>query len=650
MIGSYTDKLAIDRAAVEASRFFSFDDESARLADQAERDRRRESAHRLVKAAKCPTDRFPGSTGAYFNRKPAKRNPGTGEVETPEPVELEQPAPHFAGELKQPGTWAVVEKRDWAGEHRVRMETRPPAGTQTPDNAGDRITAMLTERGAKKISESCYFMACQRGGFSTFATLTLTQDAREKLRRRVWAPMYAQDSEGFCKYPGDPARAKQGPFGLQYQVHAETPAYNLAETGALAGRVILNDPDHGPVYYTPLKRAWAWSIQKEASRFFEAANKMYTRGWQYRTWYTRHPQRSAAYADSGTVPEYGAYTPISHTPQVHKIRGSRALYCAEAEGENRKENGQPYTPIKWLKRPAKDGARYRALKERHSGHLAYTPLKWWREPLSYLWVAEAPNMAEKCWKPEHARPVADEHGELLTNPHLHLMMAWRVPYEHFHAWARRLEKLWGHGFAHLEKIKDPQKAGSYVAKAAGYVSKAQGKTDQGEIRGNRYGISKRARAPGWIETERYQVGLMGWLLAELHEEWNRKHGAKIQEREKLKRDLEAANDGAQRKKIGRLLEGIRRKIEPLPRVSKYAALFKSEEQKRAFFTWMENRGWKAQAESRDSLLIQEWRVQQWTRRHRTRLKTPEEAWAQWFALADGGAVACNDEEREQLCG
>jgi hypothetical protein len=72
---------------------------------------------------------------------------------------------------------------------------------------------------------------------------------------------------------------------------------------------------------------------------------------------------------------------------------------------------------------------------------------------------------------------------------------------------------------------------------SGYLSKAQGKTGQGNIRGNRYGISARARAPGWIECERHQVGLMGWLLAEAHEKWNAKHGPKITRRDYLKKKL-----------------------------------------------------------------------------------------------------------------
>ncbi|MDX1802035.1 MAG: hypothetical protein R3303_13970, partial [Marinobacter sp.] len=170
MIESYTDTNAINRAQDSAARFFTFDQESIEIADRTGREARRAEAHRLVKAAKSPTDRYPGLTGAYFNRPAPRREPV--------PLELDAEPAAVAPDLTQPGTWAVMERREWAGEYRLRIETRPGAGVQTPDNSGDRITAMLSERGARKISESCYYMACQHGGFRTFATLTLTSEAR----------------------------------------------------------------------------------------------------------------------------------------------------------------------------------------------------------------------------------------------------------------------------------------------------------------------------------------------------------------------------------------------------------------------------------------------------------------------------------------
>jgi len=567
MIESYTEKETLNRAAENAARFFAFDDESARLADDAGRSARRAAALRLVKAAKSPTDRFPGMTGAFFNRLPAKYPPA--------PVERDE-SPGFSQDTRTPGTWAVVERREWAGEYRVRFETRPPAGIETPDQAGDRITAMLSERGARKISESCYYLACKRGGFSTFATLTLSEEARRNLQRRRLEPETPVTETGFTvTWPeSEPARPKLAPLGPVYTGENQTTEANQAAT--LAGPYTQLHPTSGRPY-TPLKPQWVLSVQKEASRFFEATRQMYRRGWQYQT-------------DQG---------------ETVRVPGSRALYCVEGEDTDKRT-----------------GARF-------------TRLKWWREPLDYLWVAENPDR------------VDEETGEYLgENPHIHLMMRWRVPYRHFEAWAARLEKLWGHGFAHLEKIKDPQKAGAYVAKAAGYLTKGQGKSDQGEIRGNRYGISKRARAPGWIEEQRHQVGVMGWLMAEAHELWNNRHGEKIQRREQLKRELEAANDGPRRQKIGRILEQVRAEIEPLPRISKYGAVFKSEEQKARFFEWATRKGW--QQEQQESQWLYQWRAEQWRRRNAGRLNAGPEAWAAWFALADAGAVAINDDEREYI--
>lgn len=587
MLESYTDKEALSLAARKADQVFfgigpfvarvhpNLPDRMAetRKAKRAQVAERRAEAHRLVKASKSEPDRFPGVTGQYFNRMKTGRKPA--------PREIEQEAPHVAQDLTQPGTWAVVEKRPWAGEHRVRLETRPGAGVQTPENSGDRITAMLTERGARKISEACYFMAKQRGGFSTFATLTLTPEAREKLATRVLVPMFPMDEAGFPQVPIEAARAKQGPLGVQYQTDDETPAYNVAEINASRGAV--RHEDSGALY-TPLKMGWQWSVQKEATRFFRAASKMYQRGWSYK----------------------------NEAGETVKVPGSRKCIptrrTATTEGN----------PVTWLK----DGP--------------YTPLRFKAEPLAYLWVAENPDRED-----EKGNLMADENGEPLSNPHLHLLMNWRVPYRHFKAWAERLEKLWGHGFAHLEKLKDPGKAGSYVAKAAGYLSKAQGKGDQGEIRGNRYGISTRARAPGWIECERHQIGMIGWLLAELHEAWNKKHGEKIQRREKLKRQLENVKDGVRRHKIGQLLEGVRKEIEPLPRVSKYAALFKSEEQKTQFFDWASRKGWEAKPQN--SLWLEQWRREQWRRRNGSRLVASPEAWGAWFAMADAGAVECDND-------
>ena len=98
-------------------------------------------------------------------------------------------------------------------------------------------------------------------------------------------------------------------------------------------------------------------------------------------------------------------------------------------------------------------------------------------PFQYIWVAECPTNA---------------NGE--NNPHIHILMNWHVKKDQFHAWSKWIENTWGKGFAKLEKIRKPDAAACYMAKAARYISKGSA-TDQGRIRGNRYNIARDARPP-----------------------------------------------------------------------------------------------------------------------------------------------------------
>ena len=243
------------------------------------------------------------------------------------------------------------------------------------------------------------------------------------------------------------------------------------------------------------------TIQKETSRFFDSAQKMYQRGWQAKT-------------DFQTV-----------------------------------------------KMPANN------------------------HKLKYCWVAENP---------------INESGE--DNPHLHVLMDWRVPFAVFDAWTKRIEGIWGQGFAHLEKIKDPQMAGAYMAKAAGYLTKAQGSSDQGQIRGNRYGISKDARAPLWSLVGRYELGIMGHLIADVYDFFGFKYGPKFKARRKLNSALDGAKakaaslkkegvkqspvDLKRRAKIGQKLQKVRAEINELPAISsKYQIVVKSKAAFDEFWDW-----------------------------------------------------------------
>ncbi|MUJ36028.1 rolling circle replication-associated protein [Aliivibrio fischeri] len=124
----------------------------------------------------------------------------------------------------------------------------------------------------------------------------------------------------------------------------------------------------------------------------------------------------------------------------------------------------------------------------------------------YLWVAECP---------------ANENGE--PNPHVHLIMQWTVSPDFFQDWAMRLENLWGHGIAHIERIRQPKAASSYLIKAIGYAVKGAN-AEQGLIKGNRYSIAKCSRAPAWETLATFEADNITAIIKELGyklEQWKK---------------------------------------------------------------------------------------------------------------------------------
>ena len=192
--------------------------------------------------------------------------------------------------------------------------------------------------------------------------------------------------------------------------------------------------------------------------------------------------------------------------------------------------------------------------------------------LPYLWVVEVPE---------------NDQGE--PNPHIHMLLGWRVDYRHFAEWAERIEHIWGNGYFHLEKIKDSACAGAYMAKAAGYLCKAQDKDDQGTVTGNRYGISKTARAPAWVVIEYAQLDVLGQLIYDVYDHLTVKHGDDYRERKALNTKLSNTpkNHKGLRKKIGEKLAKVRQKLNALPiRANKYQVVVKGKGHAFAFFNWL----------------------------------------------------------------
>jgi len=108
-----------------------------------------------------------------------------------------------------------------------------------------------------------------------------------------------------------------------------------------------------------------------------------------------------------------------------------------------------------------------------------------KKPPLFIWVAENPSN---------------------SNPHVHILTNVAVEYRHFRSWASGLEGLWGNGMVHLEKIKYSKAAGRYLLKAIGYLAKgADG--NQGEIIGQRYGVTREIQPKGHIDY--VSVGIEG---------------------------------------------------------------------------------------------------------------------------------------------
>lgn len=208
----------------------------------------------------------------------------------------------------------------------------------------------------------------------------------------------------------------------------------------------------------------------------------------------------------------------------------------------------------------------------------------------YLWVVEVPNNSD---------------GE--PNPHIHLLMRWRVPHEHFAAWAKRLESAWGQGFAKLEKIKSSKGAGAYISKAVGYLCKGQGMSDQGEVRGNRYGISESARAPGWETLTKTQIDCMGQLISDVYDHLTFQYGvdyrdrkrlneARMKTKEAIKKAVKASGQRKppawlkkKEKAIEQRLTKVRSRLDALPlRANRYQIILKGKEAYEEFMAWASN--------------------------------------------------------------
>jgi hypothetical protein len=175
-------------------------------------------------------------------------------------------------------------------------------------------------------------------------------------------------------------------------------------------------------------------------------------------------------------------------------------------------------------------------------------------------------------------------------------MNWEVPKNLFSEWAKRLEALWGKGYFHLEKIHEPMCAGAYIAKAANYLTKASRKEDQGIVKGNRYGISRSARAPTWETVKEAELGIMGKLITDLYETNLEDNAHLYLKRNQLREALFNSPLGNKKlkKQIKAKLNNVNEQIRNLPVVaSKYQLIFKTSDSFWEFIGSAMGAGWSA---------------------------------------------------------
>lgn len=536
--------------------FFGFNEMPKEREGATERKREALEHHRLVKGSKSPTSQESAFMTGFYRAGCSGRTDIDVFQPKAEPVYLDHlPLHNVSKNVTGSGRFAVVGYRQWSNEYRIRTQVDRENKDAPPEQSGERVSEILSANGARKIAESCEFMAAEKGGYSTFLTLTCDAKTRKELDTLKAEPYELIDSQ---KPPAFTLPTKQDqefkPVPPAMRNTAKKEKNNLSD---LAGPFTRLHYETGRPY-TPIRWVRKTTIQKQTSRFFDAMQKMYMRGWSYKQYQAIRP------AVVKTTSDGFLFTPLNNGFKPVRKKATKKT-----------REGLLYTPVQQVEIKVKGSPMVAKVNYGKDG--AWCDLQKKKEKLDYCWVCEVPDT------------IDESTGEITgKNPHIHVLMRWRVPYRHFRAWARRVESLWGQGMAHLEKIKKGESAGAYMAKAAKYLTKAQGKDekkDQGTVYGNRYNISRDARAPDWVCVGRYELGRMGWLLSEASEEFESRFGYVNKKRDQLVKKLEKTENKIDRQKIGKLLEKTRETLKRMPRLHKYQAILKGEKQYSEFMQW-----------------------------------------------------------------
>ncbi|WP_240205664.1 hypothetical protein [Vibrio sp. CyArs1] len=370
------------------------------------------------------------------------------------------------GEPNKVPTFVQLMHRDWNETYKLQVITETPSGNAPAENVGARFTEKLNPRAVSRIFEAGAYTAACHGGFTTFLTLTFSK----KKRLELFGGML---DEADCQTMGSH-------HPIQYK-------RNMVTSYPKRGEKKIWDPitDIGGEYIT---------VPTKDSPYPRVMN--------------RGSIIAGPYCDIKQKPEKeftmekGLETTIGK--EVSRfLDAAKKMYqrgwVADHTTQIDPESGSKYSDLKNHKVPMH-------VQPSIEGPTVIPA------DFHYIWVAECP---------------ANEDGE--PNPHVHLLLRWSVPEPLFSPWAKRLEKIWGHGFAKLERIRKPTAASSYIIKAVGYAAKGAN-AGQGLIRGNRYNIARCSRAPDWECLAAFETHNMTAIIREMGsrlEQWKKPLRRKI---------------------------------------------------------------------------------------------------------------------------
>ncbi|WP_211315223.1 rolling circle replication-associated protein [Photobacterium lipolyticum] len=371
-------------------------------------------------------------------------------------------------------------KRDWSGGFKVQYHTQTPSSAAPDAQEGDRFTENLTKRAVSKIFESGAYVATCCGGFTTFLTLTFKKEQRNK----IFGGMVEGDAAPYSTLPKPPLPASK----------------TRGARSMLRGRPQLKCTD-GTNTPINIKRNMAKSVDHIAGPYtaldvpttFEKDSGMIAG--------PICPQPVLMNADRVIA---GPYSPLCAKPEKEFTLTKTAETTIGKEVSRFLDGAKKMYHRGWVANhtveiDVESGAEYCKLEEKSiAGYTKASDVGPTQEPsdFHYIWVAECP---------------ANEDGE--PNPHVHVLLNWSVPKPQFSAWSKRLEKLWGNGFANLQRIQQPKAAGTYIIKAVGYAAKGEN-ADQGLIKGNRYNIAQCSRAPAWECVASFEADNMAAIIKE----------------------------------------------------------------------------------------------------------------------------------------